>query len=276
MGNRKVGIIVLAILGFLVLVIGVPLGINAIYQCDTVIIKTQWGAADVLNYYGAILSAFVTMAGLVITIHFTMRQVRRDSYLKRESDKWAKIEAVVVDILNEINPMPTLRQMLDIGFTDPKEASNLLHKFQISCRTATDQLNAYLNTRDYPRVKALIDKIADVAEKFFQVGQKEVEQYNKLQQWELRDSTLKLLKMAEERPDALPAEEIAKHKETIKNTDGIRFEDIEHAIQELHVELIRIYETESRLLLQLKGATFETISAQTQANADSMLSARLK
>ncbi len=75
MGKKKVGIIVLAILGFVVLVIGVPLGINAIYQCNTVIIRTQWGAEDVLSYYGAILGAFVTMAGLIITIRFTMRQI---------------------------------------------------------------------------------------------------------------------------------------------------------------------------------------------------------
>lgn len=276
MDKKKVGIIVLTVTGFVVLVIGVPLGINASYQSDTVIIRTQWGAEDVLSYYGAILGAFLTMAGLVITIRFTMRQIRRDSYLKSESDKWAKTEAVVADILNEINPMLTLRQVIDTGFTDSKSAEGSLHKYQISCRTATDQLCAYLNTIDYPRVKELIDKIADVADKSFQISQKIIDQYSKQRELDRRKIALELLSIEGKRPGSLPAEEIAKHQLTIQTTDSICSEDIEDAIQELHVELIRIYNTDFRSLLQLKGTTFETIHMQTLKNADSILSLRRK
>ena len=277
MDKKKFGLWVFVIvLLFVVFVIGIPLGINACYQCDTVLITTQWGAEDVLSYYGAILGSFVTMAGLVTTIRFTMRQIRRDSYLKSESDKWAKTEAVVSNILNEINPMLILNQVMDTGFTDSKKATNSLYKYQISCRTATDQLSAYLNTIDYPRVKELIDKIADVADKCFQISQKITDQYRKQRELERRKIALELLSIEEKHPGSLPAEEIAKHRLTVQTTDSIRSEDIENAIQELHVEFIRIYEADFRGLLQLKGATFEMISVQTRENADSILSLRRK
>ena len=274
--KKKARTIALTIVGLLILVVGVPLGINASYQCGTVIIATQWGAEDMLNYYGAILGSSVTLAGLAITIRFTMRQIQRDSYLKTESDKWAKTEAVVVNILDEINSLPVLQQVMDTGFTDPSKAINALQKYQMTCRSATDLLCAYINSADYPQVKGLVDLIKNVAEKLFQVSQKEINQYSKLRELESRKSALKLLEMAERRPGVLSAEEIAKHRETIKNTDGIRFEDIEHAIQESHMEIIRIYEADFRSLLQQKGVTFEMISAQTLSNADAILSLRRK
>lgn len=273
MDKKKVGMIALTIL---IIVIGVPLGINWCYQCDIVIITTQWGAEDVLNYYGAILSAFVTMAGLVITIRFTMRQIWRDSYLKSESDKWAKTESIISDILNEINPMPALKMVMDTGFTDPNEAIRSLQKYQIGCRTATNQLIAYLNVADFPKVKELVDCIADVADKFFQVSQKEIDQYSKQQELKRAEIAMKLISMEEKYPGSLSAEEIAEHYTTIQTTYDIRFEDIENAIKQLNMEFIRIYEKDFRNLLQTKGATFEAINSQTQKNADAILSLRRK
>lgn len=273
---KKAVYVAIAVLGTLFFVIGVPLIINASYQCDTVIIITQWGAEDVLNYYGAILGSFVTIAGLAITIWFTKKQIHRESYLKAESDKWAKTETVVSDILNEINPMPMLKQAMDTGFTDPAKAISLLQKYQMSCRTATDQLSAYLNTADYPKVKELIDHIANVAEKFFQVSQKEIDQYSKQQELKRAEIALKLIAMEEKYPGSLSAEEISEHYVTIQTTYDIRFEDIKKAIQQINEEVIHIYETDFRGLLQLKGATFEVISVQTQKNADAILSLRRK
>lgn len=271
-GLRVFGIVLL----FIILVIGVPLGINACYQCNIVIITTQWGAEAVLGYYGAILGSIVTIAGLVITVQFTRKQIERESYLKSENEKWAKTEAVVSDILNEINPMPALKAVMDTGFADPSKAIFLLQKFQFTCRTTVDQLSAYLNTADYQKVKELIDHIADVTDKLFQMSQKEIDQYSKQRDLQRREITLKLLSMEERYPGSLSAEEIAEHQVTIQTTDDIRFKDIENAIQQLNEEFIRIYETDFRGLLQLKGATFEIISVQMLKNADSILSLRRK
>ena len=132
-----------------------------------------------LSYYGAILGSIVTIVGLAITIQFTRKQIERESFLKSENEKWAKTEMVVSDILNEINPMSTLKQVMDTGFTDPQNARLSLQKYQISCRTAADQLIACVNTVDYKNIKELVDYIADVADKLFQVSQKEIDQYSK-------------------------------------------------------------------------------------------------
>ena len=62
------------VLLFLVLVIGVPLGINACYQCDTTIITTQWGAESVLSYYGTVLAA----TGAAIGIYFSIKAAHKN------------------------------------------------------------------------------------------------------------------------------------------------------------------------------------------------------
>lgn len=253
------------------LIVGIPAAINEAYKTGTGYV-TLWDAKDVLSYYGTILGSLVTIAGLAITISFTKRQIQRESYLKSESDRWVKIETVVSNILDEINPITILEQVMDAGFAEPAKAINLLQKYQMSCRSATDQLCAYLNNADYTRVKDLVDHIAAVAEKFFQASQKGVNQYSRIQQLQLRNTVLKLLSMAEQHPDMFSAEEFAKYQVTIQTSDDIRFEDIESAIRQLNEEIIRIYETDFRGLLQLKGTTFETIGMQMQKNADAILS----
>lgn len=260
-----------AIILVVILAIGIPVGINEAYKADCGYI-TIWGAEDVLAYYGALLGATATAGALVLTIFFTRKQILRESYLKSETDKWAKTENVIGNILNEINPMPALMQVMDTGFTDPHKAINSLQKYQICCRMTTDQLMACVNTADYVKIEELIKHIADISDKLFQVSQKEVDQYNKQQQLKQREITLKLLSMEKQNPGSLPAEEIAKYQETIKNTDEICFEDIEDAVQQLNEEFVRIYETDFRVLLQLKGATFESINVQTRISADAILS----
>ena len=68
MGKKKVGKIILAILGFVGFVIGIPLIINACYQCDTVIITTLWEAKDVLSYYGVVLAAAGAALGVYLSV----------------------------------------------------------------------------------------------------------------------------------------------------------------------------------------------------------------
>lgn len=257
------------------LIAGIPIAINEVYKMGAGYV-TLWEAKDVLNYYGAILGSFVTIAGLVITIRFTILQIQRDSYSKKENDKWEKTEKVVSDILSEINPMPILAQIIDTGFTNPDRAIFSFQKYQISCRTATDQLTSYINTVDYLKVKELIDRIADVADKFFQVSQKEVDQYEKQLALHNRENALNLLLQEERYPGSLSAYEIEKHQLMVQNTSDIRSEDIKNAVQKLGEEFIRIYDEDFRGLLQLKGTTFETINLQTQKNADAILSLRRK
>lgn len=275
MFEKPVWKIMLRILLGIVLVVGIPIFINWAYKYGSrhgALFITAWDAGAVLSYYGAILGSFVTVAGLFITIRFTKGQIQRESFLRIESDKWTKIETVVSNMLNEINPMPTLKQATDAGFVDPSSTIFLLQKYQMTCRTATDQLISYINTADYPKIKELVDHIAEVAEKFFQVSQKEIDQFSKQQELKQRELTLELLSKEKKYPGSLFEEDIAKYYETIHATADIHFEDIVKAIQQLNVEFIHIYEADFRELLQQKGITFEKISLQTQENADAILS----
>ena len=91
----------------LVLVAGVPIIINECYKTNSGYM-TILGAADVLSYYGTILGALVTVATVVVTILFTYKQIQRDSFLRRENEKWLNVESVFSNALNTINIMPPL------------------------------------------------------------------------------------------------------------------------------------------------------------------------
>ena len=265
----------LYVLGAIVVASIGPIIINECYKKGAGYV-TMWDAKDMLNYYGMIVGSAVTMAGLVVTIQFTRKQIRRESFLKSEGDKWANAETVVSNILNEISPIPTLKHIMSVGFIEPGTAINSLQKYQMTCRLATDQLCAYLNTEDLSIIKGLVDQIADVAEKFVQVCQEEVDQSSKLHDLQSRKIALELISIEEQHPGSLSAEEILRHQETIKNTNNIDFDDVKTTLGGLNGEIIRIYEIDFRSLLQLKGAAFETINTQMRKRADAILSLRRK
>ena len=88
----------------LALIVGVPIIINECYKTNSGYM-TMWGAADALAYYGTILGALVAVATVVVTILFTYKQIQRDSFLKSENEKWAKIEEIFAMALDTINPI---------------------------------------------------------------------------------------------------------------------------------------------------------------------------
>lgn len=77
----------------LALIVGVPIIINECYKTNSGYM-TIWGAADALSYYGTILGSLVAVATVVVTILFTYKQIQRDSYLRRENEKWFDVESV--------------------------------------------------------------------------------------------------------------------------------------------------------------------------------------
>ena len=132
--------------------------------------------------YSVIMAQFfgatATIASLVFTIYFTKKQIQRDAYLKNETDKWRQIESTVGNILNEINPMPILKQEMDLGVTDPQKSLTRLSKYQVSCRIETDQLMTCVNTVDFKKIAELVKHIQGGAEKLFQLSQRKINQYN--------------------------------------------------------------------------------------------------
>lgn len=256
------------------LVLGVPMVINWAYMYGEryPIILTFWQPEAVLAYYGSVLGAAITALSLFFTIRFTRKQLQRDSYIKNEREKWEKIENTIGNILNEINPMPILKQEMGSGLTDPTLAINLFQKYQISCRTATDMLMTCVNTADYVNIEKLVNDITDTANILFQVSQKKIDQYNRQQQLEKRKLTQELLQIEHNKPGSLSAEEIAAHQKTIEDTNCISFKDIMNEMQKVNDEFVHIYDMRFRPLLQQKGVTFEVINKKIQENADAILS----
>lgn len=262
-----IALIFVAIIFF---VITVPIGINECYKIGSGYI-TKWNAADVLSYYGTVLGATATATAMVTTITFTRKQIDRESYLKTENEKWAKIESVFADALNSINPMLPLIGTMDTGLNDPSTAITTIQKYQISCKLATDQLNAYLSTTDYPKVKELIDAIYSFSEQISAIFTNEIEWYTKLRDLISRDTAKKTMDMETQYPGSFPVETLSCCLKIIHDTDGLKIKDIEDAIGQLTLKIGEAHQKTYRNLLQLKGSTFDAINTEIQKNADSIL-----
>ena len=267
---KKVKPIILLLLAILFFTIAIPIIINEAYKLGAGYI-TKWDAADVLAYYGTILGATATTTAMVVTITFTHKQIRRDSYIKSESDKWAKIESVLADALDNINPIRPIKQIMDTGSTDPSAYIRIIQKYQISCHTATDQLNAYLNIVDYPKVKPIIDAIGSLLEEIDQIFQDEITEYSKLCDLKGKSTAKKTIEMENNYPGSFSKEDLAFSEKVIKDTNGIQYEDIMKTIEQLNKKIIAVYHGTYRSLLQLKGSTFEIINTEVQKNAANIL-----
>ena len=175
------------------------------------------------------------------------------------------------DALNSINPMLPLVRTMDNSLSNPSAAIITIQKYQIGCQVATDQLNAYLSTADYPKVKMLIDEIRRASEQFRQIYQEGVEAYSQLRDFQGRDTWLKTLEMESRYPNSFSTEMLTSCAKKLDETNGLRDEDIQKAIEEIHGKIISAYHSTYRSLLQRKGATFETINTEIQKNANSIL-----
>lgn len=91
--HSKLLLRVLGMLGIVFLVFGVPFLINFCYKKNASFsaLATEWGAADVLSYYGSLLGAAATIFVLRQTIKFTnesQREERKLSIKPRLESKW--------------------------------------------------------------------------------------------------------------------------------------------------------------------------------------------
>ena len=260
----------LGILVILFFVFGIPIVINECYKANCGY-STAWDASAKLGYYGTILGAIITVVTLVATITFTKKQIQRESFLQNESEKWSKLKSIFLDILSNINPMGTLKEVMDNGFIDPTKAIHILQRYQMNCKTSTDLLNAYLNMNDYPKVKHLIDGIAEMAEEFVDISSGEIEQYSDFRILQNKDSAYQMVEIEKARPGSFSKENLATNQEIIEKLKNISSENINSQIAFYNSEFIRVYETKYRALLQSIGSTFETLEVATAQEADRLL-----
>ena len=267
---KRVLKIILGILVISAFLVGIPIVINECYKANCGY-SIAWDASAMLGYYGTILGAIITVVTLVATITFTKKQIQRESFLKNESEKWSKLKSIFLDILSNINPMGTLKEVMDKGFIDHTKAIHILQRYQMNCKTSTDLLNAYLNMNDYPKVKHLIDGIAEMAEEFVDISSGEIEQYSDFRILQNKDSAYQMVEIEKARPGSFSKENLATNQEIIKKLKNISSENINSQIAFYNSEFIRVYETKYRALLQSIGSTFETLEVATAQEADRLL-----
>ena len=267
---KRIAKIVLIILGAIFLIIGVPIIINECYKANFGY-STVWNGADALGYYGAILGSVIAVVTLAVTIIFTKKQIQREGYIRIETEKLSKLETIFGEILDSINPMETMKKVMDNGFIDPTKAINILQKYQLNCKTACDRLNAHLNMSDYPKFKKIIESIASISEEFVSISQGEIDQYSDLRLWSHRETSLKMLRNEEILPGSFSPKDIAFSKDIVEKTSAIDYANIEKTIATLNGNFVDLYETKFRSLLQLYGATFEEEKCEIHKRADYIL-----
>ena len=267
---KKAVKIVLIVLGAIFLIIGVPIIINECYKANSGY-TTVWDGADALGYYGSILGSIIAVATLAITIILTKKQIQRESFIRTETEKLSKLETIFGEILDSINPMETMKKVMDNGYIDPTKAINILQKYQLNCKTACDRLNAHLNMSDYPKFKKIIESIASISEEFVSISQGEIDQYSDLRLWSHRETALKMLQNEEILPGSFSPKDIAFSKDIVEKTSAIDYANIEKTIATLNGNFVDLYETKLRGLLQLYGATFEESKTEIHKKADGIL-----
>ncbi len=253
-----------------VLTIGVPIIINEAYKCNSGYI-TLWGTSEVLSYYGTLLGSLIAVATLAITILFTRQQIQRESYLNTQKEKWAKIETVVARALDEINPIPLIKETIDADPKSPYNAITIFQKYQMNCRTVTDNLLAYLSSEDYPKAKALIDKMIELSDDYVHLMDAAIKAYQKFNDLELRKTSERMLEIASQTPASSTLKEIEECKKVLQDTNSLTVDSICKEIGQANEKIIQAYENTYRPLLQLKGSTFDAIYKEIEKNADDIL-----
>ena len=263
--HRRAIVLVISLLA----IFGVPILINECYKHGGYI--TMWEAADVLSYYGAILGASITVGTLAITILFTRKQIQRESYLKDKKEVWSRLDEKFTSALKSISPIPPMEECIDKGGPDPSEAIAILQIYQMSCRTALDEILPYLSGEDYLKVKDLISSITAMANQCFDIAKEESSAYKKIQDLNGRDSAQRTIDMETQHPGSFPEQTLSFCRELIQNTDGLSYEIASQEIGKINEKIAALYEESYRPLLALKRTTFEKIDNEVQKEADSIL-----
>ncbi len=176
--------ILLVVLSFLFLVVGVPLIINGCYTAMPVFI-TKWNAADVLSYYGALLSGITTVGVLAATIRFTKRQLQRERFLERSRSRWGKVESIITQSLIDISPLNMLRNCgID---TNNSTLANIhiiissLHSYAAKAKTSLDMIKCYANPDEYTQISEYIEELSNAIKQFCSIENELESQYMTLQ-----------------------------------------------------------------------------------------------
>lgn len=160
------------VIALLLFVVGIPVLINLCYSCAHVFYVTQWGAEDVLAYYGTILGASIAALSLVITIRFTRKQIERENFIRSELEKWKGAESVIDKALVDICP---LNMTYSLVYSE-KSAEILLmtidkeQKYMLNTKQSLDGIKLYLNPNDFQLIKNYVDLVLKNIENYCEIS----------------------------------------------------------------------------------------------------------
>lgn len=275
MGNtmKKVRKWILLGLGAAFILVGVPILINECCKAGGGYI-TMWEASDVLSYYGTVVGAVIAVATIAITIPFNRKQIQRDSYLKAETDRWAKIEAEVDDVLDKINPWRILMSGTD-GLTASENhyiaAISAYQKYMWNCRIATDKLRALVSMEDYLQIEELVKEIQANTDSLIEISNELRKVYKDMRNLGDRDIMQRAFEVEEKMPGFFSEDELMTYREILENTENLRLSDLQKTAGITGQKLEDIYAGSYRRLLTLKVDTFTAVYAEIQENADQIL-----
>lgn len=261
-------------LGATVILVGVPVLVNECYKVGDGYM-TIWNAQDVLSYYGTVVGAVIAVATIAITISFNRMQIRRDGYMKTETDRWAKIEEEVTKALDRINPQRLMlvnaKSLKYSVMERPNYAVSEIQQYQMDCRVALDQVNFYLTKTDYTKLKPLLDVISSASEEFFEIAKQECELYTRIPMITGREAAAGLLKTEQNFPNTCSQEAIRYASSVLEATKGVTLENVVKEIEQQNEKLVELYDTRYRSISPQKCEIFNDIYAEIQENADKIL-----
>ena len=221
--------ILIGVVATIGLVVGIPLIINECYKANSGYI-TIWTAADVLSYYGTILGTLVAVITIVVTIGFTRKQIQRESYIKSEHEKWAKIESIITEALGRINPQHILTEGVDnvapVNDNFPNAIMTTIQKYQMDCRIATDQLFSYLSSEDFPKMKYLLDQIMQASIIFSDICEKEYVAYRKISDIKARRTALETIELEKKYPNSFTEKDLSFCASVLERTKNLKYDEI--------------------------------------------------
>ncbi len=81
---KKINRIALIIFGLLLIIVLIPILLNILFKIDLGIwiFQSEWGAGDVLSFYGSLLSGLLTVVGVFLTLKHESKEKRNDEAIK--------------------------------------------------------------------------------------------------------------------------------------------------------------------------------------------------
>lgn len=269
--KKRMIIIIAVLVCVLLLVVGIPVIINECYKTGGYI--TLWNAADVLAYYGAILGAIVSVAVLAGTIRFTRKQILHDQYVKGQSEKWQKVDTILTQAINAIEPIQITQIVYsDVGYEHVGETINQVQRYMINAKMSLDTLKCYIDSTEEARVGTLIQQTLLCINEVEPLNNQMVQQLSFIRNNKMYDNYKECLRLALQSPSIVDEQTIQRCRDYLKENPYIPPDDILKEIGEIGLKLMNVHNTTYQELLVKKRETFKEIERKNAEQANKMLS----